>query len=78
MQSQCEHIEHCLHVLNVLNDRPQLWPRPEFKPIRESVSFFCVNATLFPSIAGDIVPDARDTNVLGETPFVNDHALTQS
>jgi hypothetical protein len=78
LQKQRESIEHCLHVLNILNDRPQLWPRPEFKAIRDSVSFIRINTDLFPSIAGDIVPDARDTDILGKTPFVNDHALTKN
>jgi hypothetical protein len=70
LQKQRESIKHCLHVLNVLNDRPELWPRPEFKSIRESVLFIHVNVDLFPSIAGDIVPDAHDINMLGKTPYV--------
>ncbi len=40
--------------------------------------FIRVNADLFPSIAGDIVPDAGDINMLGKTPYVNDHALTKN
>jgi hypothetical protein len=28
-------IQHPLHILNVLNDWPQLWPKPEFKPISD-------------------------------------------
>ena len=68
VQSQRDHIEHCLYVLKVLNDRLQLSPRPEFKPVGESVLFFRVNAALFPSIAGDIVPDTGDPDMLGETP----------
>jgi hypothetical protein len=68
LQKQQVSIQHCAHVLNVLNDRPQLWPKPEFKSIRESISFIRVNVDLFPSILGDNIPDACGPEVLAEPP----------
>ena len=59
LMKQLVSIKHCQHVLNVLKDWPQLWPKPEFKQIRELVSFIRANASIFPSIAGDNLPDAR-------------------
>ncbi len=34
---QQEHIEHCQHLLSVLEHRPPLWTKPEFKQVRESI-----------------------------------------
>ncbi len=78
LQKQQVSIQHCAHVLNVLNDRPQLWPKPEFKSIRESISFIRVNVDLFPSILGDNIPDACGPEVLAEPPWVNAPALTKT
>ena len=60
-------IEHCQHVLNVLRDWPQLWPKYEFKQIRELVSFIRANASIFPTIAGDNLPDACANTALEES-----------
>ncbi len=70
-------IQHCLHVLNVLNDWSQLWPKLEFKQIRESVSFIPANADLFPSIAGDNIPDAHGPATFDE-PHGNAPSLTKT
>jgi hypothetical protein len=60
-------IEHCQHVLNVLRDCPQLWPKHEFKQIRELVLFTRANVSIFSSIAGDNLPDACANALLEES-----------
>ena len=57
---QQEHIEHCQHLLSVLEHRPPLWTKPEFKQIRESISFIHANPDKFPPIVGDCLPDVVD------------------
>jgi hypothetical protein len=57
---QQEHIEHCQHLLNVLEHRPPLWMKREFKQIRESIYIIHAHPDLFPPIGGDIVPDVFD------------------
>jgi hypothetical protein len=57
---QQEHIEHCQHLLSVLEHRPLLWTKPEFKQIRESISFVHANPDKFPPIVGDGLPDVND------------------
>jgi hypothetical protein len=60
-------IEHCQPVLNLLNDQPQLWTKPEFKQIWKLVSFIHANTSISPSIAGDNVPDVCANAALDES-----------
>jgi hypothetical protein len=53
-----ESIDHCQHVLNVLTQKPEFWGHKEYKRIRECISYFKAHPEMFPSLPGDMLPDA--------------------
>ena len=56
-EAACKHWTLSAHP-QCLRDCPQLWPKHEFKQIRELVLFIRANAGIFPSITGDNISDA--------------------
>ena len=67
-----ENIGVCRHVLKLLEAKPQLWKRAEFKEIRESVEVIKSRPTIYSSMMGDAMPDGSpvpcQTENRGKTP----------
>ena len=67
-----ENVGVCTHVLNLLQVKPHLWKRDEFKDIREAVEVIKSRPADFPSIMGDAMPDgstvSHQTENGGKTP----------
>ena len=68
-------LDHCCHVLKLLTVKPNLWPRPEFKEIRECVEIIKACPNKFSSVSGDNLPDlsAYENNdyIVGKQPALS-------
>ena len=52
-----ESINQGEHILSIVLEKPTLWPRPEFKRVRECIQAMKSNPQRFSPIIGDNIPD---------------------